>query len=170
MRDLWDDHVTWTRLFIVQFAADSRELDATTQRLLQNQTDIGDAIKPFYGEEAGDALTALLEEHILGAAALLTAAKSGDAEAIETARLAWYVNGDEIATFLSDANPASWPLDETKAMMKHHLDDTLSEATAHLTGDWDADIAAYDAARAHILGLAETLSSGIIAQFPEKFA
>src|SRR5262245_53212938 len=71
MRRLWVDHVTWTRLFIVSFVADLPDLQATTDRLLQNQDDIGDAIKPFYGKAAGDQLTALLTEHILTAAELL---------------------------------------------------------------------------------------------------
>ena len=44
MRKLWEDHVTWTRLFIVSAAAGLPDKDATTARLLQNQTDIGDAV------------------------------------------------------------------------------------------------------------------------------
>lgn len=39
------------------------------------QTDIGNAIKPFYGDEAGNKLAALLHEHIVGAANVLAAAK-----------------------------------------------------------------------------------------------
>src|SRR5687767_12634692 len=74
MQRLWVDHVTWTRLFIVSFVGDLPDLQATTDRLLQNQVDIGDAVKPFYGDAAGDQLTALLEEHILTAADLLIAA------------------------------------------------------------------------------------------------
>src|SRR6476469_8448346 len=85
MRKLWEDHITWTRLFIVSAVADLPDKDATTQRLLQNQVDIGNAIKPFYGDAAGDKLTALLKEHILGAAALLTAAKAGDNAGVQTA-------------------------------------------------------------------------------------
>src|SRR5918992_5578341 len=76
MQRLWVDHVTWTRLFIVSFVGELPDLQATTDRLLQNQVDIGDAVKPFYGDAAGDQLTALLEEHILTAADLLTAAKA----------------------------------------------------------------------------------------------
>ena len=75
MRKLWEDHVTWTRLAIVSFAHDLPDLPATEARLLRNQTDIGNAVKPFYGSAAGDRLTALLKEHILGAVALLQAAK-----------------------------------------------------------------------------------------------
>src|SRR5881392_1307792 len=85
MRKLWEDHITWTRLFIVSAVADLPDKDATTQRLLQNQVDIGNAIRPYYGDAAGDKLTALLKEHILGAAELVGAAKAGDSAALKTA-------------------------------------------------------------------------------------
>src|SRR6478672_12028825 len=82
MRKLWEDHITWTRLAIVSFAADLPDLQATENRLLANQADIGNAIKPYYGRAAGAKLTKLLREHILGAVDLLVAAKSGDAAKI----------------------------------------------------------------------------------------
>ena len=135
MRKLWEDHVTWTRLAIVTFADGSAGFDATATRLLQNQDDIGDAIKPFYGEEAGNELTALLEEHIQGAVDLLAAAKSGDQTAVEVASANWYANANQIAAFLSRANPEAWPLDDLQAEMTMHLDLTLEEATARLQGD-----------------------------------
>ena len=169
MRKLWEDHITWTRLFIVDFAASSPETDATTQRLLQNQVDIGDAIKPYYGASAGNKLTELLKQHILGAADLLAAAKAGDSAKVQAASQRWYANADEIAAFLNGANPTSWPLAEMQAMMKEHLDHTLAEAVAHLKGDWAADIAAYDTVHLQILDMADMLSAGIIGQFPAQF-
>ena len=86
MRKLWEDHVTWTRLFIVSFAADLPDLEQTTNRLLQNQVDIGDAIKPFYGKAAARQLTDLLTTHITTAATLLQAAKDGDTDAFNEAK------------------------------------------------------------------------------------
>ena len=169
MRKLWEDHITWTRLFIISDAGDLPDLNATTARLLQNQTDLGDAIKPFYGDAAGTQLTALLRQHILTAADILAAAKAGD-QATTAAEIArWYANGDEIAAFLTSANPANWSITDTEMMMKDHLDLTLEEAVARLSGHYQEDIAAYDKVHVEILSMADMLSAGIVAQFPAKF-
>ncbi len=131
--------------------------------------DIGNAIKPFYGEQAGQQLTDLLQEHITGAVALLEAAKSGDENAFGQAKDAWYQNGEQIARFLSDANPRYWKFPVMDTMMKEHLDQTLQEGADRLAGDFEADIRDYEAIQLHILEMADTLSNGIIAQFPNRF-
>jgi hypothetical protein len=161
--------VTWTRLFIVSFVADLPDLQATTERLLQNQVDIGDAVKPFYGRQAGNELTNLLTDHILTAADLLAAAKAGDTSAFEEANQAWYANARQIARFLHDANPRNWPLADLRSMMRTHLDLTLEEASHQLGGDYAASVAVYDEVETEILHMADMLSSGIIAQLPNKF-
>lgn len=170
MRKLWEDHITWTRLFIVDATAGLPEKDATTARLLQNQTDIGNAIKPFYGEAAGTQLTSLLRDHILIAADLVTAAAAGDAAKKDDANRRWLANADQIAAFLTAANPKHWPADATKKMMHDHLDLTTQEVVAHLGKSWKADIAAYDSVHSQILHMADMLSAGIEEQFPQKFA
>ena len=168
MRKLWEDHVTWTRLAIVAFADGSNGFDATAARLLQNQVDIGNAIKPYYGDAAGDQLTALLRDHILIAVDVLKAAKSGDSAAFAEANTHWYANANDIADFLAAANPRFWPDDVMRAAMKEHLDQTLAEAAHELSGDYAASVADYDQVHAHILAMADSLSSGIIGAFPSK--
>jgi hypothetical protein len=169
MRKLWEDHITWTRLAIISFAHDLPDLPATQARLLRNQADIGNAIKPYYGRAAGDQLTALLKEHILGAVALLQAAKAGDQGAIVQRTAEWYANGNEIADFLHEANRHNWPRKALRQMMKGHLDQTLREAVHRLQGDYDADVHDYDEVHHHILVMADTLSAGIVKQFPHRF-
>ncbi len=169
VRKLWEDHITWTRLAIISFAHDLPDLPATQARLLRNQEDIGDAIKPFYGETAGNQLTALLKEHIVGAVALLQAAKAGDQALIEQRTDAWYANGNEVADFLAAANPRNWSQEAMRQMMKGHLDQTLNEAVNRLQGNYDADVRDYDEIHHHILQMADTLSSGIVKQFPRRF-
>jgi len=169
MRKLWEDHIVWTRLAIVSFAAGNPDLQPTLDRLLQNQQDIGDAIKPFYGRKAGDELTSLLKEHINGAVDLLVAGKAADQQAFEQAKLAWYANGREIADFLNRANRRFWHRAVMRSMMRTHLDQTLAEAAHRLAGDYASDIRDYDAIHRHILRMADALSAGIVAQFPRRF-
>lgn len=169
MRKLWEDHITWTRLFIVSDAADLADKELVAQRLLQNQADIGNAIKPFYGEEAGNQLTGLLRAHILIAAELVDDAKSGNMSAFNDAKMRWYDNANQIAAFLHSANPKQWSLDDLQMMMKSHLDLTLKEASDRLQGKYADDIADYDLVHNEILSMADMLSLGIIHQFPNKF-
>jgi hypothetical protein len=169
MHKLWEQHVTWTRLAIVSFAGKLPDLPFTEQRLLANQTDIGNAIKPFYGRVAGDHLTKLLTAHITGAVAILEAAKAGDTARLAQAKAAWYTNANQISDFLSAANPHNWPDAAMRAMMNTHLDQTLNEAVDQLTGHYSASIREYDAIEHHILEMADTLSSGIVKQFPSRF-
>jgi hypothetical protein len=169
MRKLWEDHITWTRLAIVSFAGGLPDFDQTAARLLRNQEDIGNAIKPYYGRRAGNRLTALLKEHIAGAVELLKTAKAGDDAGFTTAKEAWYRNGRQIARFLSNANPRFLPFAATNRMMKGHLDQTLDEAAHRLGGDFTADIRDYERIHRHILMMADAISTGIIKQFPRRF-
>jgi len=170
MRRLWSDHVVYTRLFIVDAAAGSADKDATTQRLLQNQTDIGNAVAEFYGRDAGNKLTALLKDHILIAASIVTAAKAGDNAKVASENKRWRQNSTDIAKFLHGANPKNWPEATIQSAMFMHLDQTLAEATNELKGNYAMSIKDYDQAMDHMLMVADTLSDGIVAQFPAKFS
>ncbi len=96
-------------------------------------------------------------------------AKAGDKAKLTAALNAWYANANQIAAFLSRANPHSWPLPMMRAMMKQHLALTTKEAVARLQGNWEADVAAYDQVHAEILHMSAMLSDGIIRQFPARF-
>ena len=103
------------------------------------------------------------------AADLLASAKEGDQAAVERHSGAWYRNAREIADFLHAANPRHWARGEMRAMMREHLDLTLTEAVAHLEQDHRTDIRTYDRIHRQILGMADMLSDGIAAQFPKRF-
>src|SRR5947209_1064497 len=169
MRKLWEDHITWTRVFIISAAGDLADKDAATQRLLQNQVDIGNAIKPYYGAAAGDQLTALLKDHILIAADLVAAAKANDQAKLADANRRWTANADQIADFLSKANSKNWPDAGMRQSMHDNLALTTNEGVQTLHGDWAGDVKAYDAVHQQILMMADMLSDGIIKQFPDKF-
>jgi hypothetical protein len=177
MRKLWEDHITWTRNVIISFevnvpdsSATLPDLGAALDRLFQNQVDIGNAIKPYYGDALGSELTSLLHDHIAIAGEILQAVKTGDTAAYEDANARWDANAHDIAVFLSETlDPAITSLADADQMMKDHLDATTREVVARLNSDWTADTAAYDKVHEQALGMADMLSNGIIANFPSKF-
>lgn len=168
MRKLWADHVFWTRDYIIAGAAGSPDANAAATRLLKNQEDIGNAIAPYYGADAGAKLTGLLKQHILIAVDLLGAAKKGDAAKLKDANARWSANADEMATFLSGANP-NWPKQAVLDMLNTHLALTENEAVDRLQGKWDDDATNFDHIFDEAMMMADTFSSGIVKQFPDKF-
>jgi hypothetical protein len=169
LRRLWEDHIVWTRLAIISLTTDSPDTEATVARLLKNQTDIGNAVKPFYGKAAGNELTRQLRRHILIAADVIAAAKTGNAEQLGDAQARWAANGDDIAAVLASVNPRYWKLGAMKAELRVHLKLTTEEAVARLRGNWKADVAAYDKIHRHALHLSDVLSDGLVKQFPKRF-
>ena len=170
LRALWEDHVMYTRNVILNIIDDLPGTNEAVARLLKNQDDLGNAIKPVYGDAAGKQLTELLHEHIVLAAELLKAAKVNNKTEFDNVNTKWFKNADDISTFLNTANPKNWSLADMKKMMHEHLNLTTQEAVARIKKDYKADIEAYDKTKAEILAMSDMLAIGIIKQFPEKFA
>lgn len=62
-----------------------------------------------------------------------------------------------------------WPKQTLVEMLHKHLDLTTNEVVARLKKNWTGDIEAFDKGNEHILILSDTLSNGIVKQFPDKF-
>lgn len=167
-RKLWSEHAFWTRNLVISDIYSLPDKEAVLQRLLTNQDDIGNSIKPYYGEQAGNKLAKLLREHILLAVKVVNAAKTGNKTALATFNKEWYRNADDIATFLNKANP-NWSKATLTDMLHKHLQILTKEVVARLNKDWQANIKATDKGEEHLLQLADELSRGIIKQFPAKF-
>jgi hypothetical protein len=167
-RKLWEDHITWTRVVIIGILDELPGTNTYIERLLQNYEDMEEALAPYYGEEA-EVLGDLIQDHLVIAAELLTAANNGDTDAFNDAQARWYANASDIAVQMNEMNPKSWPLKETERMWVEHLDATLEEATTHLTGDFAGEVAAYDMVHDMALEMADFFSNGVMQQFPGRF-
>jgi hypothetical protein len=159
----------YTRNYIISFVAGLPDTNFAAQRLLKNQEDIGNAINPFYGNEAGNKLTSLLKGRIMGAVELLKAAKAGNITGAAAAEKKWNSNADQIATFLSTANP-NWSKADLKTMLDNYLKLTLSEAVAILGGKYSDGIAAFDKVHQQAMGISDAMADGIVKQFTNKFS
>lgn len=169
MRSLWQDQVSWTRVLLVSSIAGLPDAGAAQARLLQNAVDIGRAVEPFFGEEQGDTLASLLQEHVALTVRVVLDLKRRDTDDLVAASDLWYANGDRFAAFFAAGTP-SVPLADARAMMGSYLDHTLAQANARLVADWPADIAAFDRAEAHVLHMSDELGDGMVAQLPQPFS
>ena len=79
MRELWSDHIAYTRMFIISAGSNLADTADVAQRLLRNQDEIGEAVKPYVGDAGGSQLASLLRNHIAWAAKTLIAAKGNAA-------------------------------------------------------------------------------------------
>ena len=168
MRKLWEDHIVYTRNFIISAIANLEDQSAVIERLLSNQDDIGNAFKPYYGDMVGNKLAKLLREHIALAGAVVVDAIANDMPQFEQDYQDWKDNAKEIAKFLSKQNP-NWSKNDLKEMLYKHLELTTGEVTSRLSQDWEADISFYDINHLHMLMFSDVLTGGIIKQFPSKF-
>ena len=167
-RKLWEDHITWTRVVIIGILDELPGTNTYVDRLLQNYEDMEEALAPYYGDDA-EVFGDLIQDHLVIAAELLTAANNGDTAGFDDAKARWYVNAHDIAVKMSEMNPEFWPLEETDQMWSEHLDATLEEATTHLTGDFAGEVAAYDLVHDLALEMADFFSTGVIEQFSNRF-
>jgi hypothetical protein len=168
MRDLWADHVVWTRAYTVAAVADDPSAASALDRLLRNQEDLGSAIAPYYGAAAGAGLTDLLKEHISIAGEVVGAAKAKDDVKLKDADARWHRNAEEIATFLSGANP-NWSRADLVRMLNEHLSLTTQQATYRLQQNWREDTATFDRIYDQAMMMADALADGVIRQFPARF-
>ncbi len=169
MHKLWADHMQWTYATVDAYFNNQTGLQSQLNRLLKNQEDIGTAIVPYYGQAAGDQLTILLKGHINGAVPVLEAAKNNDQSALDIAVANWRVNGQEIADFLSAANPQYWEQSHMRTHMDDHLTKTIAYSVDLLQQNYNQAVIDYDEAFDDMMYFATVLSEGIGNQFPDKF-
>lgn len=168
MRELWNNHGTWTREYVVAALANHPSDDVAAQRLLKNQDDIGNPLVPWYGAAAGKKLASLLREHILIAVEVVKAAQNNTQKALKAADANWHQNAIDISTFLSGANP-NITFTHMKAMLFDHLKILTNIVTSRLKKQWGDESTYYDAYRKQLNGMADDLADAIIQAFPEKF-
>ena len=166
-RLLWEQHSIWTRSAISSIEFDTPDAEFVA-RLLKNPKDMGDSIKPYYGEQIGEQYSSLLTEHLVVAADIVKAAKAGDSNKVEALNKKWHENADRIALLLSSINPYI-TLKAAREMLYHHLDLVMEEAVTLLQKDYQASIDVFDKIELQALYMADTISTAIIKQFPGYF-
>jgi len=162
MRQLWAEHMEWTYATVDAFFHDQAGLTPKLNRLLQNQEDIGNSIKPYFGNEAGEKLAKLLTEHIQLAVPVLSAAQNGNNASLEEAIDNWYANAQEIGDDFAILNPKAWDQEALRDIWKTHITQTVGYSVALLQNNLDDAIAQYQQAYDHMMEMADEMTDGIV--------
>jgi len=169
MRFAWEQHVYWTRMLLISIAERLKDLPEVTDRLLQNPYDIARIFMSYYGNDAANQIAALLTEHLQIGAELITALRDNKSEEADNLNKEWYINADKMAEAFSRLNP-HYKRDDLRGMLRRHLELTTQEVAARLAGNYREDIDAFNKVEKEALMMADYFTSGIMKQFPHKFA
>jgi hypothetical protein len=169
LRDLWVGHIFWVRSVVfATFAKNGPAAKAAEQAVVGDAKDIAGAIAPFYGQPAADKLFSLLAGHYGAIKEYLEAAVKKDAAAESKATDHLTANAQEIAAFLSGANP-NLPKDTLEELLLAHGGHHLQEIQEIQAGQYEKEAATWSAMKGHIYVIADALTDALAKQFPEKF-
>lgn len=168
-RNLWTDHVFWVRnLVLATKYKDQAAAKVAEDRIVQDAREIANAITPYYGKEASDKLYTLLGGHYAAIKDYMNAAFAGNKMAEQTASKLLKKNADEIAAFLSSANP-NWSKATLEAALTAHVGQHMADINEIAKKEYAADAKTWEAMKGHVDMIAGVLSDGIVKQFPKKF-
>ncbi len=170
LRDLWVGHIFWVRHVVSNIATnDPEERDAAEKEVVANTKQIASTMTPFYGAVASEKLYRLLDANIGAVREYSEATVAGDKRRQDAALALLASNADDIADFLSHLNP--YLRKETvrgliAAHGAHHvlqINQYKAKEYAHLGATWPM-------MRQHIYVIADTMTTALVKQFPDKFS
>ncbi len=169
LRDLWLGHIFWVR--VVSVALINRQDGAATvgeQQAVKNAKSIAATIEPFYGAAAKDGFFKLLAGHYGAVKAYLIATIAGDAAAQSTATQSLTSNADEIASFLSKANPYL-PKSAVQSLLLAHGGHHIQQIQQLKEGKFEAEAQTWEEMKKHVYQIADATADALAKQFAEKF-
>jgi hypothetical protein len=169
MRGLWTDHIFWVRSVVVAtFDKNKAAEKAAEAQVVANAHALADSIKPFYGAAASDGLFKLLAGHYGAIKAYLTATVAGSKSGQDAAMKGMLDNADQIATFLSGANP-NLPKDAVLGLLQAHVGHHVNQIEALKAKHYDEEAKNWADMREHMNVISDALIGAIAKQFPDKF-
>jgi len=170
LRGLWEGHIFWVRNVVFMTKLGNKAGAKTAEeQVVENAKDISNAIVPFYGKEAGDKLFGLLAEHYGAVKEYMNADFAGKKDAKEKAMAKMLKNADDIATFLSSANP-NWPKEAVLGALKTHGGFHMTQIEQVKAKNFAGEAKTWSSMKAQIDQVADVLTDGLMKQFPQKFA
>lgn len=170
LRDLWIGHIFWVRAVSLATIEKQGAIAKTAERqAVANAQSIAATIEPFYGAAAKDAFFKLLAGHYGAVKAYLASTVAGDPTKQGVATQSLTSNAEEIASFLSKANPYLQKNAVNGLLQAHggHHIQQIQQLTDH---QYDAEAQTWEEMKNHIYQIADATADALAKQFAEKFS
>jgi len=168
MRLAWEQHVYWTRMFLISTAERLADAGATTARLMQNPQDIANVFATYYPSDVTKKIAKLLTEHLQIGGDLIVALRDGKQAQAKELTTKWYANADEMSAAFAAINP-NYKYEELRKMFYRHLELTTAEVSARLAKKYAEDIAAFGKVEREAMQMADYFTQGIFKEFMNRF-
>ena len=169
MRDLWLGHAFWVRMVVVQTLGGNVAAAAVAENAaVNNAKSLSAALEPFYGKPASEKTFTLLAGHYTAVKQYLLATKAKDSAAQDEARKAMFDNAEQIATFLSTANP-HLPIDALRGMLLAHGGHHVVQIQQLQNNEYKEEVQTWDAMKDHMYSIADAMTYALAKQFPARF-
>lgn len=162
MRMAWLNHITLVKFYLISFFENLSGQNAWKDAVYKNAEEILAIFAQYYPASAMQRFRKLFMEHLRltdEVAAGLKADPAFSGADMEN----WYINAEEIASFLSRQTPA-YNETELRKMFYDHLDMERQQMEAYLDGDYVTDIEIYLRSQQNMIELADFLTSGLLAR------
>ena len=162
MRMAWLNHITLVKFYLISFFENLSSQNAWKDAVYKNAEEILAIFAQYYPASAMQRFRKHFMEHLRltdEVAAGLKADPAFSGAAMEN----WYINAEEIASFLSRQTPA-YNETELRKMFYDHLDMERQQMEAYLDGDYVTDIEIYLRSQQNMIELADFLASGLLAR------
>ena len=169
-RDLWLGHIYWVQHAVLNSGTNSlRKRDAVEKEVDANTKQIANMIKPFYGEAASQKLFSLLDTNIDAVREYSEATDEGNAHRQDAALARLASNADDFAEFLNGVNP-HLPKDYVRGLIAAHGAHHVLQINLYKRKDYAQLKETWTVMRQHVYVIADTLTTALAKQFPDKFS
>src|SRR5215510_15056033 len=169
-RDLWLGHIYWVQHAVLNHPTDSlTQRDAVKKEIDSNTKQIASVLMPFYGEAASQKFMNLLDTNIGAVRAYSEATVTGDKSSQDAALARLASNSDEIGVFFSGLNPYLQK-DDVRGLFAAHGAHHVLQINQYKKKEYANLEKTWTMMREHVYVIADTITTAVVKQFPDKFS
>ena len=171
LRELWLGHIFMIQHVVLYNTTNNQaERYTADKQVLANAKQIADTFTPFYGEARSEKLFTLLSGHYAAVKEYSEATIGGNTHQQDAALAHLASNADDIDVFFTGVNPDHLPKDTIRGLIAAHGAHHVLQINQYKRKEYAKLEETWPMMRQHVYVIADTLTTALSKQFPDKFS